>query len=44
MLDIISMIIFLVIFLGIPVILIVIGGNNKTESEEIMEDEEQMKN
>lgn len=44
MLDIISMIIFLVIFLGIPVIMIVIGGNNKTESEEIMEDEEQMKN
>ena len=31
MLDIISMITFLFIFIGLPMILIIIGGNDKTE-------------
>lgn len=42
MLDIISMITFLFIFIGLPLILIIIGGNNKTEDECRIEDEEQM--
>ena len=43
MLDIISMITFLFIFIGLPMILIIIGGNDKTEEEEQrLEDKEQM--
>lgn len=42
MLDIISMIIFLMLFIGLPIILIIIGGNDKTEEEQRLEDEEQM--
>lgn len=43
MLDIISMITFLLLFIGLPIILIIIGGNDKTEEEQRLEDEEQMK-
>ncbi len=43
MLDIISMIAFLGIFIGLPILLILIGGSNKTEEEQRLEDEEQMK-
>jgi len=43
MLDIISMIAFEVIFIGLPILLILIGGSNKTEEEQRLEDEEQMK-
>ena len=42
MLDIISMITFLFLFIGLPIILIIIGGNDKTEEEQRLEDEEQM--
>lgn len=42
MLDIISMITFLFIFIGLPMFLIIIGGNDKTEEEQRLEDEEQM--
>lgn len=42
MLNIISMITFLLLFIGLPIILIIIGGNNKTEEEQRLEDEEQM--
>ncbi len=42
MLDIISMITFLMLFIGLPIILIIIGGNDKTEEEQRLEDEEQM--
>lgn len=42
MLDIISMITFLFIFIGLPMILIIIGGYDKTEEEQRLEDEEQM--
>lgn len=44
MLDIISMITFLLFFIGLPIIfiLIIIGGNDKTEEEQRLEDEEQM--
>ena len=44
MLDIISMITFLLFFIGLPIIfiLIIIGGNDKTEEEQRIEDEEQM--
>lgn len=42
MLDIISMITLLFIFIGLPIILIIIGGNDKTEEEQRLEDEEQM--
>lgn len=42
MLDIISMITFLFIFIGLPMILIIIGGNDKTEEEQRLEDKEQM--
>lgn len=42
MLDIISMITFLLLFIGLPIILIIIGGNAKTEEEQRLEDEEQM--
>ena len=40
MLDIISMITFLFIFIGLPMILIIIGGNDKTEEEQRLEDKE----
>ena len=43
MLDIISMIAFLIIFIGLPILLILIGGSNKTEEEQSLEDEEQVK-
>ena len=36
MLDIISMITFLFIFIGLPMILIIIGGNDKTEEEQLI--------
>ena len=44
MLDIISMITFILFFIGLPIIfiLIIIGGNDKTEREQKLEDEEQM--
>lgn len=44
MLDIISMITFLLFFIGLPIIfiLIIIGGNVATEEERRLEDEEQM--
>lgn len=42
MLGIISMITFLLLFIGLPIILIIIGGNAKTEEEQRLEDEEQM--
>lgn len=42
MLDIISMITFLFLFIGLPIILIIIGGNNKTKEEQRLEDEEQI--
>lgn len=42
MLDIISMITFLLLFVGLPMILIIIGGNDKTEDEQILEDKEQI--
>lgn len=38
MLDIISMITFLFIFIGLPMILIIIGGNDKTEEEQRLEE------
>ena len=44
LLDIISMIILLFLFIGLPVILIIIGGNmNKSDEERRLEDEEEMK-
>ena len=42
MLDIISMITFLLLIIGLPIILIIIGGNDKTEEEQRLEDEKQM--
>ena len=42
MLDIISMITFFFIFIGLPMILVIIGGNDKTEEEQKLEDKEQM--
>ena len=36
------MITFLLLFIGLPIILIIIGGNDKTEEEQRLEDEEQM--
>lgn len=42
MLDIISMITLLFLLIGLPVILIIIGGNDKTEEEQRLEDEEQI--
>lgn len=44
MLDIISMATLLFLLIGLPLILIIIGGNkNKTKDEQKFEDEEQMK-
>lgn len=44
MLDIISMIILLFLLIGLPLILIIKGGNKyKTEEEQRIEDEEQIK-
>lgn len=42
MLDIISMITLLFLLIGLPIILIIIGGNSKTEYEQKLEDEEQI--
>ena len=43
MLDIISMAILLFLLIGLPLILIIIGGSKKTQEEQKLEDEEQMK-
>ena len=43
MLDIISMITFLILFIGLPIILIIVGSSKKTEEEQRLEDEEQIK-
>ena len=43
MLDIISIATLLLLLIGIPMILIIIGGSNKTEKEQELENEEQMK-
>ncbi len=43
MLDIISMITLLFLIIGLPLILIIIGGSNKTKEEQELEDEEQIK-
>ena len=43
MLDIISMAILMFILIGLPLILIIIGGSRKTLEEEELEDEEQIK-
>lgn len=43
MLDIISMIALVVLLMGLPILLILIGGSNKTKEEQRLEDEEQIK-
>lgn len=43
MLDIISMITLLFLLIGLSLILIIIGGSNRTEEEQNREDEDQMK-
>lgn len=43
MLDIISMATLLFLLIGLPLILIIIGGSKKTQEEQKLEDEEQMK-
>ena len=43
MLDIISMAILMFILIGLPLILIIIGGSKKTPEEQELEDEEQIK-
>ena len=43
MLDIISMAILIFILIGLPLILIIIGGSRKTLEEQELEDEEQIK-
>lgn len=43
MLDIISMAILMFILIGLPLILIIIGGSKKTQEEQELEDEEQIK-
>lgn len=42
MLDIISMIALVVLLMGLPILLILIRGSNKTEEEQRLEDEEQI--
>lgn len=42
MLDIISMITFLLLFVVLPILLIIVSANNKTEEEQCREDEQQM--
>ena len=43
MLDIISIATLMFILIGLPLILIIIGGSKKTQEEQKLEDEEQMK-
>ena len=43
MLDIISMATLIFILIGLPLILIIIGGSRKTLEEQELEDEEQIK-
>ena len=43
MLDIISMITLIFLLIGVPIILIIVGCSNKTDEEQILEDEEQIK-
>lgn len=43
MLDIISMATLIFILIGLPLILIIIGGGRKTPEEQELEDEEQIK-
>ena len=43
MLDIISITTFLFLLIGLPLILIIIGGSKKTPEEQELEDEEEMK-
>ena len=43
MLDIISMIALVVLLMGLPILLILNRGSNKTEEEQRLEDEEQIK-
>ena len=43
MLDIISMITLIFLLIGVPIILIIVGGNSKTDEEQRLEDEEQIK-
>ena len=43
MLDIISIATLLFLLIGLPLILIIIGGSKKTPEEQKVEDEEQMK-
>ena len=43
MLDIISIATLLFLLIGLPLILIIIGGSKKTQEEQKLEDEEQMK-
>lgn len=43
MLDIISMAILLFLFIALPLMLVIIGGSNKTEEKQALEDEEQIK-
>ena len=42
MLDIISIATLLFLLIGLPLILIIIGGSKKTQEEQKLEDEEQM--
>ncbi len=42
MLDIISMATLMFILIGLPIILIIIGGSKKTPEEQELEDEEQI--
>ena len=43
MLDIISMITLIFLLIGVPIILIILGGSKKTDEEQRLEDEEQIK-
>ena len=43
MLDIISIATLLFLLIGLPLILIIIGGSKKTQEEQKLEDEEQIK-
>ena len=43
MLDIISMITLIFLLIGVPIILIIVGGSSKTDKEQRLEDEEQIK-
>ena len=43
MLDMISMITLIFLLIGVPIILIILGGSKKTDEEQRLEDEEQIK-